>query len=69
MTYIFLIVYIARQIFLPFLTTVSINRGISGLLVWLPENIEMLLGRIEQVCDCPATILSTGPDREHICRL
>ena len=35
----------------------------------LPANAVALLRRIEEVCDCPVTMLSTGPDRDHICRL
>ncbi len=35
----------------------------------LPANAQALLRRIEEVCDCPVKMLSTGPDREHICRL
>ncbi len=35
----------------------------------LPVNARTLLRRIEEVCECPVTLLSTGPDREHICRL
>jgi len=35
----------------------------------LPDNAKALLKRIESLCDCPITMLSTGPDREHICRL
>ncbi|MDQ6959227.1 MAG: adenylosuccinate synthase [Mariprofundaceae bacterium] len=35
----------------------------------LPKNAKTLLDRIEEVCGCPVTMLSTGPDREHICRL
>jgi len=35
----------------------------------LPANARALLKRIEEVCDCPVTMLSTGPDREHICRI
>jgi len=35
----------------------------------LPKNAKALLDRIEEVCDCPVTMLSTGSDREHICRL
>ncbi|MFQ5581133.1 MAG: adenylosuccinate synthetase, partial [Mariprofundaceae bacterium] len=35
----------------------------------LPANARTLLKRIEEVCDCPVTMLSTGPDRGHICRI
>jgi len=35
----------------------------------LPKNAKALLDRIEEVCDCPVKMLSTGPDREHICRV
>jgi len=35
----------------------------------LPGNAQALLRRIEEVCECPVKMLSTGPDREHICRL
>jgi len=35
----------------------------------LPANARALLRRIEEVCACPVTMLSTGPDREHICRI
>jgi adenylosuccinate synthase len=35
----------------------------------LPKNAHALLQRIEEVCECPIKMLSTGPDREHICRL
>jgi adenylosuccinate synthase len=35
----------------------------------LPKNAQRLLQRIEEVCECPVKMLSTGPDREHICRL
>lgn len=35
----------------------------------LPANARALLKRIEEVCDCPVTMLSTGPDREHVCRI
>jgi len=35
----------------------------------LPKNAKALLDRIEEVCECPVKMLSTGPDREHICRL
>jgi len=34
----------------------------------LPANARALLARIEEVCDCPIYMLSTGPDREHVCR-
>jgi len=34
----------------------------------LPASARMLLKRIEEVCECPVKMLSTGPDREHICR-
>jgi len=32
----------------------------------LPESAKALLKRIEEVCGCPITMLSTGPDRGHI---
>ncbi|MFC1542904.1 adenylosuccinate synthase, partial [Pseudomonadota bacterium] len=32
----------------------------------LPENAKVLLNRIEEICECPVTMLSTGPDRDHI---
>jgi len=35
----------------------------------LPEAATALLKRIEEVCECPITMLSTGPDRDHICHL
>lgn len=35
----------------------------------LPANARALLRRIEEVCGCPVTMLSTGPDRDHVCRL
>jgi len=35
----------------------------------LPANAVALLRRIEAVCDCPVTMLSTGPDRNHIIHL
>jgi len=35
----------------------------------LPEAARTLLRRIEQVCECPVTMLSTGPDRDHIIHL
>ncbi len=35
----------------------------------LPENAKALLKRIEDVCECPITMLSTGPDRDHIIHL
>jgi len=35
----------------------------------LPANAVALLKRIEAVCDCPVTMLSTGPDRNHIIHL
>ncbi len=35
----------------------------------LPANAVALLRRIEEVCECPVTMLSTGPDRDHICHL
>ncbi len=34
----------------------------------LPANARALLARIEEVCGCPVRMLSTGPDRGHICR-
>lgn len=35
----------------------------------LPAAARKLLDRIAEVCECPVTMLSTGPDRAHICRL
>ncbi len=35
----------------------------------LPANAVALLRRIEEVCDCKVTMLSTGPDRNHIIHL
>jgi len=35
----------------------------------LPENAKVLLKRIEEICECPITMLSTGPDRDHIIHL
>jgi len=35
----------------------------------LPANAVALLKRIEEVCDCPIAMLSTGPDRNHIIHL
>ncbi|MDQ6989625.1 MAG: adenylosuccinate synthase [Mariprofundaceae bacterium] len=35
----------------------------------LPAAASVLLQRIEEVCGCNITMLSTGPDREHICHL
>jgi len=35
----------------------------------LPANAKALLDRIEEVCECPITMLSTGPDRGHIIHL
>jgi adenylosuccinate synthase len=35
----------------------------------LPDAARAFIGRIEDVCGCPVTMLSTGPDREHICRI
>ncbi|MDQ6970014.1 MAG: adenylosuccinate synthase [Mariprofundus sp.] len=35
----------------------------------LPANAKALLKRIEAVCECPITMLSTGPDRGHIIHL
>jgi adenylosuccinate synthase len=35
----------------------------------LPANAVALLRRIEEVCDCPVAMLSTGPDRNHIIHL
>jgi adenylosuccinate synthase len=35
----------------------------------LPANAMALLKRIEEVCECPVTMLSTGPDRDHIIHL
>ncbi|MDQ6994595.1 MAG: adenylosuccinate synthase [Mariprofundaceae bacterium] len=35
----------------------------------LPDAAKALLKRIEDVCECPIKLLSTGPDRGHICHL
>ena len=35
----------------------------------LPSQARALLERIEEVCDCPLAMLSTGPDRNHIIHL
>ncbi len=35
----------------------------------LPATAKALLDRIEEVCGCPITMLSTGPDRGHIIHL
>ncbi|MDX8382298.1 MAG: adenylosuccinate synthase [Ghiorsea sp.] len=35
----------------------------------LPAAATALLKRIEEVCECPVKMLSTGPDRDHICHL
>ncbi|MES0370759.1 MAG: adenylosuccinate synthase [Mariprofundaceae bacterium] len=35
----------------------------------LPENAKALLKQIEKICECPVTMLSTGPDRGHIIHL
>jgi adenylosuccinate synthase len=35
----------------------------------LPANAVALLRRIEEVCECPVAMLSTGPDRNHIIHL
>ncbi len=35
----------------------------------IPANAMRLLKRIAEVCECPVSMLSTGPDREHIIRL
>jgi len=35
----------------------------------IPANAKALLKRIEEICESPVTLLSTGPDREHIIRL
>lgn len=35
----------------------------------LPANAVALIKRIEMVCGCSVTMLSTGPDREHICHI
>ncbi len=32
----------------------------------LPQAARTLLKRIEEVCECPISMLSTGPDRDHI---
>jgi len=34
----------------------------------LPAAARRLLARIEEVCECPISLLSTGPDREHVIR-
>ncbi|RMH62541.1 MAG: adenylosuccinate synthase [Zetaproteobacteria bacterium] len=34
----------------------------------LPAAARALLSRIEEVCECPVALLSTGPDREHVIR-
>ncbi len=35
----------------------------------LPANAISLLKKIEEVCECPVSMLSTGPDRNHIIHL
>lgn len=35
----------------------------------IPAAARALLSRIEEVCECPVRMLSTGPDRDHIIRL
>jgi len=35
----------------------------------IPAAAKALLSRIEEVCECPVSMLSTGPDRDHIIRL
>ncbi len=35
----------------------------------LPDEAKALLKRIEELSHCPVRMLSTGPDREHICRI
>jgi len=35
----------------------------------IPSAAKALLARIEEVCECRVTMLSTGPDRDHIIRL
>jgi len=35
----------------------------------IPERAKALLRRIEEVCECPVRMLSTGPDRDHIIHL
>jgi len=35
----------------------------------IPEQAKAFLKRIEEVCECPITMLSTGPDRDHIIHL
>jgi len=32
----------------------------------VPENARAFIKRIEEICECPVTMLSTGPDRDHI---
>ena len=32
----------------------------------LPENLKKYLARIEEVCDCPVSIVGVGPDRDQI---
>ena len=38
-------------------------------LAQLPANAVSLLKRVEEVCECPVSMLSTGPDRNHIIHL
>jgi len=35
----------------------------------LPDNARSLLARIAEICECPVKMLSTGPDRSHVCWL
>jgi len=35
----------------------------------LPANALALIRRIEEVCECPVRMLSTGPDRDHFCQI
>ena len=34
--------------------------------VKLPENLKKYLARIEEVCECPVSIVGVGPDRDQI---
>jgi len=35
----------------------------------IPEKARTFIARIEEVCECPVKMLSTGPDRDHIIHL
>jgi adenylosuccinate synthase len=35
----------------------------------VPEKARAFIRRIEEVCECPVKMLSTGPDRDHIIHL